>query len=95
MSGVQEIYNQLFAGKTLHIDCGDAKGFETLRTGLVRKNSFMKVLGAAEDEQSVLAQFDPETNIGMFKLGQSARKLAGSRWRVVSVDGKVPDESAE
>lgn len=81
MAGVQEIYNELFAGKTLTIACTDANEFHTLRTALCKKNQINAALELTDG--SIVAQYDSDKQVGMFKLAPSQRKQAASRWQII------------
>ncbi len=82
MSTVQDIYNEMFEGKTVTVACSDRKEFETLRTALCHKNQLNVALEITDG--SVCASYDSNSLAATFKLAPSQRKQAASRWQIIS-----------
>lgn len=85
MSTVQQIFNDIYEGKSVTIAVGTFERFETLRTSLVKKNSFMNAFG--EDDLSLVGTFDKETGHATFARAKSRKKIREDSWQVISSEG--------
>ena len=94
MSTIQAIFNDIYEGKAVTVYVGDWARFETLRTQLVKKNTFMNAFDT--DSLSLVGVFDKETGNATFTRAKSRKKLRENSWQIVSssdVLGTVESES--
>jgi hypothetical protein len=90
LSSAQQIYNELFAGKTVTVAFDTFTQFESLRTALCKKNQICVALDMTN--ASIVGTFNDKTNRGTFALTESTRKKKQNKWEIVNIQeaGEAP-----
>lgn len=83
MASVQDVYNELFAGRVVTLTCRSLEQFHSLRTALCKKNQICYALDMTEG--SIVGKYDSLTRTAIFQLAESARKKNQNKWEIVSV----------
>jgi hypothetical protein len=91
MSSIQHIFNELFAGKLLTIQCSTRVEYETLRTSLCKKNSVL--VGLDLSNKSVVGRYNEDKQLATFQLAESRRAKSQRKWQIVQEEELEPEDN--